>query len=695
MKDGENLHVLIVEESKNDAESLANALRNAGHSINFNHGAETGAIESALQEQHPDIVVCGSGESLPPPDDVQALLEKHGLPAPLIVIADEASEDKIVAARKSGFAALVSYDQPDHLYLSFEKEAVCIRLQQQLKASNDTLRDSENRCHALIENSSDAVAYIHEGMHVYANQPYMELFSIETAEDVEGTPILDMISNNERTTFREFLKNYLNNKDHDNTLEINCVNPTGELFQSSMELAPATRDGEPCTQIIIRFNSSNAALEKKIKTLTQQDMVTGLTNRQYFLKLLKERMAGPQTDEGQRALLYITLDNFKTIRDETGIEASDQALRDIAQILKSNCGDNDCLSRFGDCSFAILHYDTDQEKTLGLGETLLHGIAGNLSEVNGRAVTMTGSIGICTIEKQASDAQVVIAYADMACEVARSSGGNQIHIHSHIVREQASGEQEQEQEWDKVIRATIDEERFYLAYQPIVSLKGDTQQRYEVLLRVVDTAGQVILPGQFLSIAEKNGLSCEIDRWVIDTAFSQLGQLRAENKDISFYIKLSGDTLSDTSLPGWISEKLVENNLTSDSVVFEISEQTAISDLTSSVNFTREIHKLPCKVALEHFGQSEQLQLLQHLSVDILKIHGALIGGLGHNKENQIKVTEISNMAQESGMLCIAECVDDASSLAHLWQIGLDFIQGNFVQEPCKTIDYDFEDETA
>ncbi|MCK5382785.1 MAG: EAL domain-containing protein [Gammaproteobacteria bacterium] len=693
MKNEESLRVLIVEESKNDAESLANALRNAGHSIDFNHGSETSELESAVQEQHPDIVLCGSGESLPSPDNVQTLLGKHGLTPPIIVISEEASEDKVVAAKKTGFATLISYDEPDHLHLSFEKEAAYIRLQQKLEASGGTLRDSENRCHALIENSSDAVAYIHEGMHVYANQPYMDLFSIETSEDVEGTPILDMISNDQRDTFREFLKSYLDNKTTENTLEINCINPAGEPFHSSMELAPATMGGEPCTQIIIRVSSSNAALEKKIKTLTQQDMITGLANRQYFLQVLKERMANPETDGGHRALLYITLDNFKAIRDETGIEASDQALRDIAQILKSNCGEQDCLSRFGDCSFAILHYDNDQEKTQGLGETLLHGIAGNLSEVNGRAVTMTGSIGIVTINNQGTDAQSMIAYADMACDVARTAGGNQIHTHSHIVDEQSGSEQEEK--WDELIRATIDEERFHLAYQPIVSLKGDTQQRYEVLLRIVDSAGQVILPGQFFSIAEKIGLSHELDRWIINAAFRQLAKLRSENKDISFYIKLTGGTLSDAGLAEWISEKLVEHCLSSDSVVFEISEQTAINDLTSSIRFTNEIRKLPCRVALEHFGQSDQPQLLKHLPVDILKIHSELISGLGSNKDHQSRVKEITGMARESGLQCIAECVDDAGSLAHLWQVGIDFIQGNFVQEPCKTINYDFEEETA
>ncbi len=693
MKNGENLRLLIVEESRNDAESLANVLRNAGHHISFDHGTEAGEIEAVLQEQHPDVVLCGSGTALPSPENVQTLLGKHGVTAPVIVIAEDASEADMVAMKKAGIAAMISYDQPDHLHLTFNREASTIQIQRELLALNNTLRESENRCHALIANSSDAVAYIHEGMHVYANQPYMDLFSIDTPDAVEGTPILDMISEDQRETFREFLKGYLDGQITANTLETDCISPTGEPFHSSMELAAATMDGESCTQIIIRVNSSNAALEKKIETLTQQDMITGLANRQYFIQVLKERMAIPNTASEHRALIYITLDSFKAVRDENGIETSDQALRNIAEILKSNCGENDCLSRFGDSSFTVLHYDTDQEKTRGLAETLLRGIAGNLSEAGGRAISITASIGICTINDQASDAHSIVSYADMACEVARSDGGNRIHTHSYIVDGESGCEQEQE--WDKVIRNTIDEERFYLTYQPIVSLKGDTQQRYEVLLRVIDGAGQVILPGQFLAVAEKNGHGGEIDRWVIETAFRELAELRNNDNDVSFYIKLSGETLADSSLPGWIGKKLGEFNLPSDSVVFEISERNAVDDLTGTRQFVKEMHALQCKVALEHFGQSNQLQLLKHVPADIVKIDGALIGGLGSNKEHQSKVKEIIELAKEDGRLCIAECVDDAGSLAHLWQTGVDFIQGNFVQEPCKDIDYNFEGESA
>jgi diguanylate cyclase (GGDEF)-like protein/PAS domain S-box-containing protein len=693
VKNGESLRILIVEESRNDAESLANVLRNAGYHLNFNHGTEAAEIEAALQEQHPDVVLCGSGEALPSPENLQTLLGKHEVAAPIIVIADEASEADMVAANKSGFAALISYDETDHLQLAFDREASTIQLQRELQALNDTLRESENRCHALIENSSDAVAYIHEGMHVYANQPYMDLFSIDSPEEVEGTPILDMISNDQRNTFREFLKGYLDQQTAGSSLDIDCINPAGEPFHSSMELTPATMDGEPCTQIIMRVNTSNAALEKKIKTLTQQDMITGLANRQYFIQSLKERMTVPNTTDGHRALIYITLDRFKTVRDENGIEASDQALRDIAGILKTSCGGNDCLSRFGDCSFAILHHDSNKEKTLQLGKTLLHGIAANLSEVNGRVITMTGSIGICTINDQASDAHSILAYADMACEVARSAGGNQIHTHSYIVDKQDGSAQQEE--WDQVIRKTIDEERFHLAYQPIISLKGETQPRYEVLLRIMDGDGQIILPGQFLSIAEKSGLGDEIDRWVIEASFRELAKLRNNDSNVSFYIKLSGGTLTDTGLSGWIGEKLKEHQLSGEGIVFEISEHNAINDLKNSMQFTGEIQKLQCKVALEHYGQSDQPQLLKHLPADILKIDGALIDCLGSNKEHQSKVQEIIELAREDGRQCIAACVDDAGSLAHLWQTGVDFIQGNFVQEPCGNIDYDFTGETA
>ncbi len=693
MKHGDILHLLIIEESKSDAESLANALRNEGHQLNYMHGSTTSDIEAALIDQHPDIVLCGSGAAIPSHGEVNTLLGKHESSAPVIAIVDEVSEADVVAAKKSGISCLISYDQPDHLQLVFNREVAQLRLQQKLDEFKDALLSSEARCHALIENSSDAVAYIHDGMHVYANRPYMDLFAIESREEIEGTPVLDMISEAQRDTFRSFLKGYIEKRATASSLDIDCLSPTGDIFQCSMELSPATMEGEPCTQIVIRVNASNAELEKKIETLSRLDALTGLTNRQHFMKLLEECINEQHSASDHRALIYITLDNFKVIREEYGISTSDTLLCDIARLLEDSCGDKDCLSRFGDYSFTLVHYDSDEEKTLALCETLLHRIAGHLSEVNGRAITTTGSIGCCAISNKSNDVQAIISYADMACEVARSSGGNQIHNHSAIVNEQIG--QENEPEWDNIIRTTINEERFYLTYQPIVSLKGDNRKRYEVLLRVLDEAGRVILPGQFLSIAEKTGLGAEIDYWIISTALHKLAELQQQDSDAVFYIKLSGSTLTDTGLPAWISEQLENNNLGSESIVIEIPERTAIDDLKNAMSFVKNMQKMNFRIAFEHYGHSEQPQLLKHVPVDILKIDGALIGGLPSNMENQSRVKAILELAHELGKETVAECVDDAASLAQLWQLGVDYIQGNFVQEPCKDLEYDFEGEIA
>ena len=693
MKHGDNLQLLIVEESKNDAESLANALRIDGHHIQHDHGASLDEIETALNRQHPDIVLCGSGADIPSAGDVHALLKRFELTTPVIVITDEASEADVVAARKSGLSNLISYDHPEHLQLAFNREVEFLRLQQQVDLLKTSLLGSESRCHALIENSSDAVAYIHDGMHVYANRPYMDLFAIETCEDVEGMPILDMISEAHRETFRGFLKDYVEHNADKNAHDIDCLSPAGDVFNCSMELSPATMEGEPCTQIIIRINASNAELEKKIEAMSRVDMLTGLTNRQHFMQLLDGRLRNPGNTGEHRALIYITLDNFKVIREECGIAASDIVLCDIARLLEGNCAENDCISRFGDYSFAILNSSDSEEKTLGLGETLLHKIAGHLSEVDGRAITMTSSIGLCSINTHSRDAQKVISYADMACEVARSSGGNQIHTHSAVVEEHLG--QENELEWDSVVRKTIEDERFYLAYQPIVSLKGDTGKRYEVLLRVIDEQGHVILPGQFLSIAEKTGLIGEIDRWVIKTAFRRLVELRETDSEALFFIKLSGSTLSNAELPLWVNEQLKENCLVSDGIVFEIAEQLVIDDLTNARAFVEAMKTLNCQVAIEHYGNCDQPQLLKHLPFDILKIDGGLTNGLSSNKENQARVQAILELANEHDKQTIAECVDDAGSLAQLWQYGVDFIQGNFVQEPSKDLEYDFEGEIA
>jgi len=697
---GNDLHLLIVEESENDAESLANILRKAGHSIRFDYAREAATLESALDVQIPDIVLCGNGEGLISAETVQGILAQRKLSTPVFAIVDEAPEAIVVAARKSGITAVASYDQPEHLQLLVAREISVLQLQHRIAALDAAFTDCERRCHTLIEGCSDAVAYIHEGMHCFTNQSYMKLFGIDSHEEVDSIPILDMISSGQRDTFKNFLRNFQSGNSEENTLGISCVNHDHTDFDSTMEFTPASMGGEPCTQIIIRTNHTsnsnntnnpnNCELEEKIETMMRQDNLTELYNRQHFMRLIEDNINTRNESGDVRALVYITIDGFKKIREENGIVASDIVLCDIARLLEQQCCNKDILSRFGDFSYALLYHADSHEKIQSTGEKLLRDISGHLSEVNGQAITMTCSIGICAINEYLKDAQKILTHADTACEVALSSGGNRIHTHSPVIEQQTSGAHETE--WDEVIRKIIDEERFYLAYQPIVSLTGDTAQRYEALLRIIDEEGRTILPGQFLALADKSGFSSEIDYLVIDAAFRKLHENTAET---TIFIKLSSAALADTNLVERIQEKLEEYQLASSSVVFEIQEADAANDLKGAINFTREMKKLLCKVALQHSGKGEYPKLLQHVQVDLLKIGGNLIANLTENKDYQPLVKEFVTLAHENGKQCIAECVDNPATLAILWQCGVDMMQGNFVQEPSRELAYNFEDEIA
>ncbi len=694
MINGDYLRLLIVEESENDAESLANILRKAGHSIRFDYARETDVLESALDAQQPDIVLCGIGEDVIGIETVQGILAQRQLSIPVFAIVEDAPEAVVVAAMKSGVTAVVSYDQPEHLQLEVAREITMLQLQHRVGALDAAFTDCEKRCHTLIEDSSDAVAYIHEGMHCFANRSYMKLFAIENHDAVEGIPILDMISTGQRDTFKNFLRSFQSGDTEDNTLSIGCVGHDHTDFNSTMEFTRASMDGEPCTQIIIRTsNTGNSGLEEIIEKMTRQDSLTGLFNRQYFMALLEENINTRDESGDVRALVYITLDGFKKIREENGIAASDVVLCNLARLLGQQCSSKDILARFGDFSYTILYHASSNEKIQATGEKLLHDISGHMSRVDGDHITMTCSIGICAINEYSKDAQKILTHADTACEVARSAGGNRIHTHSAVVDEQMAGNCEKE--WDKIIRKTIDEERFYLAYQPIVSLADDSSKRYETLLRIVDEEGHSILPGEFLAIAEKAGFSSEIDYWVLDTAFRKLTELRENGDDATFFIKLSRASLADMKLPEWIQGKLGEYQLASSSIVFEIQEIDADNDLNSAISFTSAMKELQCKVALEHYDASTRPQLLKHVPVDILKIDRKLIEGLAENKDYQSRVKELVTLAHENGRQCIAVCVENPASLAMLWQYGLDMIQGNFIQEPDRELAYNFEDEIA
>jgi len=277
-------------------------------------------------------------------------------------------------------------------------------------------------------------------------------------------------------------------------------------------------------------------------------------------------------------------------------------------------------------------------------------------------------------------------------ETATSQAGVQTDAVSAAV-DPASLSQE-EKRWYERIKAALSNNHFVTVYQPIVNLAAEPAENYELLLRMLDEQGEEIAPGAFMGSAEKVGLMTAIDRWVISNAIYSLTERQKATSNTRFFIKLSACSLRDSSLEAWLSEQLLATKLPASSLVFEITEADASKNQAQAQALCRKLKQLNCQVALDHAGlqglAAETKALWLGLDLDYIKISGQLIRNASRNKDDQAAINYIAAFAKSKGILTIAQFVQDATVLAYLWQQGINYIQGYYLQRPDTALSYDF-----
>ncbi len=687
------LSILIVEDSLNDVEMLSNILRNAGYPVRPASAEDEEELRQVVDITSLDMVLCALDSPEPTLQQVASAVHAKDPAVPVIATCDTVTPELQNAAMENGAADLIGKDNTAHATFVLEREIGHLRTQRKLDSIDETTRELELQCQNLLNSSRDAIAYVHEGMHILANPVYLNMFGFDNPDDVEGMPVLDMIAPEDHDTFKKFLREYSKGENKHQELEVRALLPDGKVFNARMEFSPASIEGEPCTQIIIRDRTSNEELEEKIDYLSKQDLLTGLFNRQYFLEELDLLLQHEIQDDIKRAVLYIEPDNYNDIKAKVGLAGIDLVLSDIANLIRENISGNDMAARFGDHSFTILATRSSIEEIEQLARDVCRAVENHISDIDGESLTITCSIGISPITPMVEDSQTLLSNADVACNMARKEGGNRYHVHNPLTDGDAN--EERDQYWSHLIRDALDNDRFYLIYQPIASLHGDTSEKYEVLLRMRDEEDNEILPGQFLPAAKKHKLMNTIDRWVIDHAFGILADRRQNGFDTTFFIKLDGKTLTDETLLPWISQQLKKHRLQGSAVVFQVSEADTAKYLKNAKQFVSNLSELHAGFCIEHFGTSQHpFQILQHIKASYLKLDGHLMHNLANNQENQEKLQQLADKADKLDIPTIAEFVEDANSLAVLWQTGVKYIQGHFLQKPEAGMNFNFDEDS-
>jgi len=691
VSDTDLLRLLTIFDSSEEAEGLINTLRNAGHIVRDLRVEDEEDLSKALEENPIDIVLAKQQTPLISARQAVEYILKSGRDIPVIVITDNNKTEGAVDALKVGARDCVELGQQEMLIHIIKREVQDLKNRRTLRRSEKMLHESEKRARDLIDSSRDAISYVHDGMHIYANSSYLKMFGYDSLEDIEGVPILDMVGSEDHSKLKEFLRKYAKGQSTDDTLDVHGQTLDDKKFKITMEFSPASMEGEACSQIIIRDQSNTKELEKQLSVLSKQDLLTGLYNRPYFLEQVDKLIVNTVEGKTQGALLYIVVDKFEDHKEQQGISGADLLLTDVANMLKSKIGKMGILARFEGHHFTFLLNNVDIKQAEKIAGGLVKLIQDHSSDINGKLVSATASIGLAHINETVKNTQEAITRAVKGYHVAEKEGGNQYYIYNPAVEDLE--EQEQVAVWSHRIKEALKNNQFKLLYQPIVSLHGESGEHYEVTVQMLDDNGEAIPASEFISAANQTNLMRFVDRWVIASTFKVLMEGTQQQKLTRFFIKISHGSLVDPEFLPWITERIKTLRLDATNLIFELNEETALNNLNPAKMFVGAFKQLNCRTALENFGTEQNtFQSMKQLPVDYIKTHASLIHNLAQNVENQDKVREIAEEARKRNMRTIASFVEDANSLAVLWQCSVDFIQGHFLQEPVEDMSYDFEE---
>jgi len=676
------IRLLILEDSQNEAERLVSLFRNAGQATRVHRLTSSDDLAEALKQTWDLLINAPQSENLDPSEAISAI-RRQAKDIPILQLTAGNDAEAITEALMLGAQDALPQGEDEWLLLAANRELANLEERRARRSAEVALREAEKRCQLLLDSSVDAIAYVHDGMHIYANRAYLELFGYEDVEDLEGMPMIDLISGTDQSRFKTFLKNY---QYMEGSAELACggVRADGDTLKTRMHFSPAAYDGEPCIQVVIRAENDSAELQK-LREISSQDPVTGLLNRNSFLEVIDAAVERAINAGQPASLAYIRVDRFAALQADIGLTDSDQLLNQLATLLRGHFPGEAQLARFADDVFAVLQPGVIPQQAEPELRKLLTKVEGQLLDVGGRTVQTTLSIGVAGLDEKTAKAQGAIERAHRCAD--ELSDGNALKLYNPADELAAAANRG---DIVAMLKQALESNSFRLLFQPIISLRGDSFEHYEVLLRLLDPQGVEVPPNEFLSTAADAGLAAKIDRWVILNSIKLLAEHRAKGHRTRLFLHLSAASIQDPSLLPWLGVVLKASRLPGDSLAFEFGEADAVAYLKPAKALAQGLNGLGCRTALAQFGcVLNPFNTLKHLDAEFIKVDGSYTQDLTR-QENQEALKALLAELHEQQKQSIVPFVESATVLATLWQAGVSYIQGHYLQGPSQSMDYDF-----
>ncbi|WP_421571120.1 EAL domain-containing protein [Stenotrophomonas sp. PD6] len=680
------VRLLIVDDSGENAETIVSMLRNSGIAVRPARPQNGEELAQIIGSQPIDLVLAAPAQSIPLLLVTQQIAAS-GKDIPMILLAETINESEWVEAGANGIRAVALRNRPEHLLAVVRNEWTDLHARRGLRRIEAQMRETERRCDALISSSRDPIAYVHEGMHIRANEAYLEMFGYDSFEDVEGISLLDMVAPQHVEGFKQLLKSLSKGEAPPPQYQVDARNQDGAVFAATMEFTPATYEGESCLQVVFRRRMEfDPELAREVEDLRQRDQVTGLLNRPTFMLHVEQAVAQAGRSEGRFGLLLVEPDHYARLLPDIGLDSADALIAALARVLAGAVGEGVQVARFNEHSFAVLTEGAFAQ-TEALADQIRDAFAAQVFSIGDRSATVTVSIGGVQVgEKIASIGQVLARATE--CQQAASELGNTSRIFDPAAIDRV--EEERIQRWVARINEALSGDGFQLHYQPVLNLGGEPLELYEAYLRL-DNNGELVSPTAFLGIAEEHGLLADINRWVVAHAINVLGQRERAGHATHMMVKITPESFNDPLMIATIRRELQAHGVPGERLWLHAPEAKVFTHLRNAQQFLADVAPLGCRIGLEQFGSGlDSFQLLAHFQPQFLKLDRDFTSDFARTRENSEKIGEITARAQEANIRTIAEFVADNGSMSLLFSAGVDYVQGEFVGPASPVMNFDF-----
>ncbi|WP_422412409.1 MULTISPECIES: EAL domain-containing protein [unclassified Endozoicomonas] len=662
------VRLLTLETSRNEAERWVKLFRNSGLPARVQHLETLDELEEALNTGLWDLLLTVEETPMLNAEQVLSSIRRLKLDIPVIVSVHDNKPDMIKHWLEKGAGDAIHHCHEEHMLHAILREKASQERRQQLQKLQKELNDLKQRCQLLMDNTSQAIAYVHEGMHIDTNPSYIKLFGYEDPDDLAGMPLIDMIASQDQPLFKNLIKHFKPG-DEQPAVECQLINAEDQTFSATVLLSDAVFDDEPCIQVIVKASAPASATT----TVVHQEDDSILIPRKHFTSVLNSEQE-PET------LAYLRLDNYDSIRENIGIDGSIAVQETISRLLCEHVPES-TATHYGDEVYLI----NVHEKNITDLEPLRKALENELISAGQQTLFTTASIGLAE-SGQECDGQAMLERARLACHLAASSGGNKLEFFS-----QSAIDNQKACNGDTVaiIRQALENDSFRLLFQPVISVAGDGPGYYEVLLRLLDQKGREVPAGEFINAAEDSDLMPFIDRWVIRQSVKLLSRKLRNGEDTRLMIHISQASLDDEEFTERLSRLLQAADVPGHMIILQMAERLIHQHLNQVKSFAERLQPVGCQFAMTQFsGESRSMRIMEHLDLVFVKLDYLFTEKLDRNDDAHLR--KATKNLKSLNKVIIMPGVENAQTLTSIWQLGVDYMQGHYLQPPLESMTYDF-----